>query len=106
MLTQRRRVEGDSLVGTASPGVAPLRIVGAAGAGELALVDVEDGRAAFVRPLAPPHPTDLARLVAELAVFARAGYDDIIADPAAALAAALERLAAPAGRPLVHDAIV
>jgi hypothetical protein len=59
-----------------------------------------------VRPVAPPHPTDVARLEAELAAFARAGYDDIIADPAAALATALERLAAPAGRPVVHEHVV
>lgn len=104
MLTQLMRAEGDVLVGIASPGIAPLRVAGAA-AGELALVDVEDGRATFVRPLAPPHPTDLARLQAELAAFARAGYTDVIADPPAALAAALERLALPAGRPLVHDCI-
>lgn len=104
MLTQVMRRDGDVLVGIASAGIAPLRIAGASSS-ELALVDVEDGRATFVRPLAPPHPTDLARLQAELAAFARAGYEDIIADPAAALAAALDRLAVPAGRPLVHDCI-
>ena len=104
MLTQLMRSEGDVLVGIASAGIAPLRIA-AASSSELALVDVEDGRATFVRPLAPPHPTDLARLEAELAAFARAGYPDIIADPAAVLAAALERLAVPAGRPLVHDCV-
>lgn len=105
MVTQLMRVDGGELVAIASPGIVPLRIAGTAPS-ELALVDVEDGRATFVRPLAPPHPTDLVRLEAELAAFSRAGYADIIADPAAALAVALERLAAPAGRPLVHDALV
>lgn len=107
MLTQLMRVEGGTLVAIASPGIEPLRLSGnAAGEredGRFALVDIDDGRATFVRPLAPPHPTDLARLEAELAAFARAGYPDIIPDPPAALAAAFERLAAPAGRPLVHD---
>lgn len=102
MVTQLMRVEGAELVAIASAEIEPLRIAGSA-IGPLALVDVEDGRATFVRPLAPPHPTDLARLEAELASFARAGYPDIIADPPAALAAAFERLAAPAGRPLVHE---
>lgn len=102
MTTQLMRSEGDVLVGFASPGIEPLRIAGTA-TSALSLVDIEDGRATFVRPIAPPHPTDLARLQAELAAFARAGYDDIIEDPAAALATALERLACPAGRPLVHD---
>src|SRR3569623_1386805 len=96
MLTQVMRREGDVLVGIASAGLAPLRIAGASSS-ELALVDVEDGRATFVRPLARPQ--------AELAAFARAGDEDIIPDPAAALAAALDRLAMPAGRPLVHDCI-
>ncbi|MBV8755750.1 MAG: hypothetical protein JO257_00655 [Deltaproteobacteria bacterium] len=102
MITQLMRAEGDVLVAMASPGIAPLRIAGHASTA-LALVDIEDGRATFVRPLAPPHPTDLARLQAELAAFARAGYPDVIPDPAAALATALDRLALPAGRPLVHD---
>ena len=105
MLSQLMRSEGDVLVGIASPGGTPLRVPGVA-TSQLALVDIEDGCATFVRPLAPPHPVDLARLEAELAAFARAGYADILADPAAALAVALERLAAPQGRPLVHDAIV
>jgi hypothetical protein len=102
MITQLMRADGGELVAITSPGITPLRLAGHA-PGPLALVDVEDGRATFVRPVAPPHPTDLARLETELAAFARAGYADIIADPPAALAAGLERLAVPAGRPLVHD---
>jgi hypothetical protein len=102
VITQLMRVESGDLVALTSPGIEPLRIPAAA-TGALVLADIEDGRATFVRPLAPPHPTDLARLEAELAAFARAGYDDVIADPAAALATALDRLVSPAGRPLVHD---
>ena len=100
------RASGDELVAIASPGITPLRLpLPAPFPGPLALVDIEDGRATFVRPLVPPHPTDLARLEAELAAFARAGYEDLILDPASALAAAFERLAMPAGRPVTHEHI-
>jgi hypothetical protein len=107
VVTQLMRASGDALVALASPGITPLRLpLPAPFAGALALVDIEDdGRATFVRPLAPPHPTDLARLEAELAAFARAGYEDLIPDPASALAAAFERLAMPAGRPVTHEHI-